>query len=156
MPDEDRKPTTSATIRSAAQELLRGYGAVNDVLVDNERLENELTAAKMKFNSDLATAREDVENWRTETLITRQENENLKKEINRARAQRDHFFKAFTALKAQLTSMGNSMLEAVRSSEVHDYGERGGSGGTSLVPMPRAVRPAPAGVEDVRRASNGR
>lgn len=139
------EPTKSESIRKSAEALVSGYHAMTDVLKENERLEIENKAA-----------RDEVENWRTETLIVRQENDNLKKEINRTKAQRDHYFKAFTALKAQLTSLGFGFLEAVKSSEVHDYGERGGMPDrNSTPPMPRVVREGPR-MDDARRSANGR
>jgi hypothetical protein len=108
----------------AREAVLRGLGAYDEL---NERC---ITAENRADSYDRAN------------VILTAENERLGRELHKVKMQRDHFFKAFTALRSKLQAFthfqksGAAMLdESIRLAEVQGYGDQ-------APPVGRPVRPA--------------
>lgn len=89
-------------------QLAGSYETMRRLLSENERL---------KVQAD---------SFQQAAAMTETENERLRREIKHAKGQRDHYFRAFTALAANVEALGASFLRAVQMAQVHSYGDRGG------------------------------
>lgn len=109
MPERPEIRNARATVDQMAQ-----------VLDANERMKIEIAG----YRESLAAANAEVEA--------------LRKECRRLRDSRDHFSAAFTSAEADLESIGQMVLKAVRAARGHSTGER-----ISTEPAPlRYARPA--------------
>lgn len=84
-----------------------------------------------------------ADSFERSAAIANAENERLRREIKQVRAQRDHFMRAYAALKAQLATYthfarsGADMLdEAMRMAEVQAYAPAGRSAPRDTDPVP--------------------
>jgi hypothetical protein len=78
-----------------------------------KQLEDENEAAK---THDVARDRH--------VAVLENENANLKTQLKRNKAERDHYFKAFTALSAQLDSLASGLISSIHMARTQAYGER--------------------------------
>jgi hypothetical protein len=86
--------------------MANAFDAMKRTLVENDKLQAER------------------DSFERQSTIAQSENEMLRKQVKSVKAERDHYMKAFTALSAQLRSLGDSFHNAVRMAEVHSYGDR--------------------------------
>jgi hypothetical protein len=56
--------------------------------------------------------------------VMESENSNLKTQLKRKTAERDHFFRAFSALSAQLDGFAGGMITAIHMARTQAYGEK--------------------------------
>jgi hypothetical protein len=72
------------------------------------------------------------------------ENSSLKTQLKRKTAERDHFFRAFSALSAQLDGFAGGMITAIHMARTQAYGEKRPQMGAEAKPLTQ-----------LRRANNG-
>ena len=103
-----------------------------DLRVVSSQTHRDAVERGLAAYDDLHAAHEEAitraDSFERSMVITNAENERLRRELKSVKAQRDHFLKAFTALKAQLSSYvqfaqaGAKMLsDAMAMAEVQMY-----------------------------------
>jgi hypothetical protein len=97
---------TDQTVRDELQVMADSYHLMDQLLAENDEFKTRVDAAE-----------------RSAEMLDR-ENSDLRREIKRAKAERDHYSRAFTALSAQLDGLAASMVTAVTMSRAQAYGGR--------------------------------
>ena len=90
------------------------------------RLMQTIETMKADHEAELGRLEEQRDEWRREAERARIEAETLRKEVNRARGGRDHYFKAFTALHAELDNVAQALVGAIKRAAVHANHPNGG------------------------------
>lgn len=75
--------------------------------------------------ADLDETKARAESFEQTAAMAATENESLLVQLRRMKGERDHYFRAFTALSSQIEGLGSAFIKAVEMSKVHSYGERG-------------------------------
>jgi hypothetical protein len=68
------------------------------------------------------------------------ENSSLKTQLKRKTAERDHFFRAFSALSAQLDGFAGGMITAIHMARTQAYGEKRPQIGAEAKPLTQLRR----------------
>lgn len=90
---------------------------------DVRRVASALNATIDEVFAENETLAAQLDSFERTAAILHNENELLRRELTRAKRQRDHYFQCFTALKAKVGSIAALSDEAVKMTEVHAYGE---------------------------------
>jgi hypothetical protein len=81
--------------------------------------------------------------------VLESETSNLKTQLKRKTAERDHFFRAFSALSAQLDGFAGGMITAIHMARTQAYGEKRPQMGAEAKPLTQLRRASnSAGHED--------
>lgn len=83
--------------------LRRAHAEMENLLTETESQKTQLTAQDRQI------------------ALLESENENLRRQIKREKEQRDHYFRAFTALSARVETLIHGAIEAIKSAKTHSY-----------------------------------
>jgi hypothetical protein len=114
-----------------------------------ENLARAFHSTKRTFeeNREL-TAR--VDHYERAAAVLERENENLRRVIKRVNSERDHYFRAFTALSAQLDQIASGLVTAIHLARAQAYGARRPPQDKpvdKLDPLPSFLRSTPVAVD---------
>lgn len=101
-------------------------------MADSYHLMDRLLAENEEFKARVDAAERNAE-------VLERENADLRREIKRAKAERDHYCRGFTALSAQLDGLAAGMVTAISLARVQAYGGR-----RPLTELEK-ITPAPSG-----------
>lgn len=104
--DENATLTPEEEVREELNSLARSFAAMKRLIEEN----NQLGLQRDRFERAAALA----------------ENENgmLRKQNRQLTGQRDHYFRAFTALAASLDTVGSGLVTAVQHARTHAHGDQ--------------------------------
>ena len=81
----------------------------------------ETMARLMEENTELKAR---AESFERQAAIVESDNESQRQQIKRAKVERDHYFRAFTALSANLDGIASALITAINGARTQDYGGR--------------------------------
>jgi len=89
-----------------------------------------------------------AESFERQSAILDSDNESLRQQIKRSKVERDHYFRAYTALTAQLDGVASSLINAIKSTQTQIYGGRRPvpdleTAKESIEPVPSVVKKGP-------------
>ena len=94
----------------ARPEELEGVARTYDTM---SRLMEENNGLKVRADS-----------FERQSAILEADNESLRQQIKRSRTERDHYFRAFSALSAQLDGIASGLITAIQTARSQAYGGR--------------------------------
>ena len=91
-----------------------------------EELENLARAfhSGKRMLEEIADAKSKAEHFERAAAVAEAENQNLRRAVKRINSERDHYFRAFTALSAQLDQIASGLVSAIHLARAQAYGGR--------------------------------
>ena len=89
--------------------------------LDDVRRTYETMERLIDENTELKTR---AESFERQAAILTSDNESLRQQIKRAKIERDHYFRAFSVLSANLDGIASALITAINGARTQDYGGR--------------------------------